>query len=150
MFFEISIFILLYLLFIFLSTYFSSYFFIDSSSQVIPVPAVQRLPAANPGCNQPVWPRHGHRAGQHRFQLRHARGFWHVPPQSQSIHYSDHFWSMQVAAEGESCFSTQTMFLYFRLPVPAGLEPKAWPSPLCQTRRMQRPWMTSKTALKST
>jgi hypothetical protein len=47
------------------------------------VPAVQGLPEAHPGGDEPVRPRHGHRAREHRVQLRHAGGHGHLPTQGR-------------------------------------------------------------------
>ena len=51
------------------------------------LPVVQGLPEANSGCNQLVRTRHGHRASEHRVQLRHARGQRHVPPPRECLSY---------------------------------------------------------------
>lgn len=50
-------------------------------SQVVSVSAVQRLSAEDPSGHKPFRTRNGYREGQHRLQLRHARGLRHVSPQ---------------------------------------------------------------------
>merc|ERR1712107_923028 len=50
--------------------------------ETVKIPAVQGLPEEDPGGHQPVWSWHGHRESQHRLQLRHARGYRHLPAQS--------------------------------------------------------------------
>ncbi len=53
------------------------------SPRSLQVPAVQGLPEAHPGGDEPVRARHGHRAREHRVQLRHAGGHGHLPPQGR-------------------------------------------------------------------
>nr|XP_051691800.1 ATP-dependent RNA helicase DDX39A [Oryctolagus cuniculus] len=55
------------------------------AQEPLPLPAVQGLPAAGPGGHQSVRARHGHRARQHRLQLRHARGLRHVSDPASAV-----------------------------------------------------------------
>ena len=57
-------------------------FIVSFLTQLYQVPAVQGLPEEDSGRHKPVWPWNGHRARQHRLQLRHARGHRHLPAQS--------------------------------------------------------------------
>lgn len=97
--------------------------------QVVSVSAVQRLSEEDPSGHEPFRARNGYREGQHRLQLRHARGLGHVSPQGT------YPCSLQVISEVARLTRSRPVLRWL---VRVASAPRVWPSHLCQTRLTQR------------
>ncbi len=100
-------------------------------SQVVSVSAVQRLSAEDPSGHKPFRTRNGYREGQHRLQLRHARGLRHVSPQGTYPRLCKCFQISEVARLSRSR-------PVLRWLVRGASAPRVWPSHSCQTRPMPK------------